>query len=719
MSDEPQDKAVDVDGNPTAKTWLAEIGQAQKTYGPWHTRGDKVIKRYKNEGAAQDSNQKTVGRKMALLWANVETEKPALFNQRPVPNISRRNKDGDRVGKTASMVLERCVDASLGTQLGLDTFESIIKDVVEDLLLPGTGIAVEEYKAETNGAEVTSQASVTRYIHWKDWLTNTCRMWSEVWFFAYCVYLTEDEAKKRFGDKAAKLSYSHKPSEEAKQNVQNSDADKAKIWTIWSKRHNKVFMVAEGYGDELLDSMEPPVKFSGFWPFPRPVQATVAKDTIIPSPDFVFYQDQADIIDELTSRIAKLSESLRLRGLYPADMDSLKQLMTSANDTEMLPIENWAMLAERGGADGLVVWFPLKDVAQALMHCIEALDKQLQMLYEITGKSDLMRGSTDPNETKGAQDLKSQYGSLRQRDRQRDIQRFARDMIQLKAEIIAEHFNQQTLAQMSGLNLLTEEQKKQVQQAMQIWQQYEQAAQQAQQAQQQAPQPGAPPPMPMQPPQPPTIPQPTPEMVKALQEPSWDQVIKLLRNDKLRGFTIDVETDSTIEPDQQAEQQKAVAFIGAVSQFLEMAGPVLQAAPTAAPMLGELLMFGVRRFKISEPVETAIEQFTQSVAQTAGQPKPDPKMQAEQVKTQAVQIKAQAEGAKSQAQIQTSQIKAQAEQTKAQLGVAEAVATHHAGMQQLQQEQITSAQEHQQELQRLALEKEMAAEAAQQQGGQE
>ncbi|MCK0399321.1 hypothetical protein MVT46_24440, partial [Salmonella sp. L-S2906] len=74
-------------------------------------------------------------------------------------------------------------------------------------------------------------------------------------------------------------------------------------------------------------------------------------------------------------------------------------------------------------------------------------------VYEITGLSDIMRGSTNPNETLGAQTLKSQYGSVRVRDRQEELVRIARDTVRIAAEIMAENFQKRTFLEMSQLDI--------------------------------------------------------------------------------------------------------------------------------------------------------------------------------------------------------------------------------------------------------------------------
>src|SRR5690606_29912885 len=75
--------------------------------------------------------------------------------------------------------------------------------------------------------------------------------------------------------------------------------------------------------------------------------------------------------------------------------------------------------------------------------------------YELSGISDIMRGATEAEETLGAQQLKSQYGSVRIRMKVDELQRVARDVARLTAEIIAEKFDQATLLQMAQMTIPT------------------------------------------------------------------------------------------------------------------------------------------------------------------------------------------------------------------------------------------------------------------------
>jgi len=61
-----------------------------------------------------------------------------------------------------------------------------------------------------------------------------------------------------------------------------------------------------------------------------------------------------------------------------------------------------------------------------------------------------MRGATEASETLGAQQLKAQYGGLRISTRQERFQMFVRDILRIKAELIVEHFDADTLRLMTG-----------------------------------------------------------------------------------------------------------------------------------------------------------------------------------------------------------------------------------------------------------------------------
>ena len=139
------------------------------------------------------------------------------------------------------------------------------------------------------------------------------------------------------------------------------------------------------------------------------------------------------------------------------------------------------------------------------------------------------------------------------------------------------------------------------------------------------------------------------------------KAISLLRNDIKRGYRIDVETDSMVAGDVEAERQDAVEFLQAVTQFMTGMGPIVMQAPDFAPVAGKFLQFGVRKFRTGRDLEAAIDEYVDSLSKKAGAMaeaaanRPDPQMMLAQAKMQAEGMKAQAEMARAQLDMRAQQ----------------------------------------------------------------
>jgi len=110
------------------------------------------------------------------------------------------------------------------------------------------------------------------------------------------------------------------------------------------------------------------------------------------------------------------------------------------------------------------------------------------------------------------------------------------------------------------------------------------------------------------------------------------EAIVLLRQDKLRGFRIDIETDSTVQGDAAQEKEQRIEFLKGVTEFVEKAAMVTAAVPEFAPLAAKMLGFAVRGFRVGRDLESAIEDFCDKAeidakAKAANpQQKPDPEM---------------------------------------------------------------------------------------------
>lgn len=139
-------------------------------------------------------------------------------------------------------------------------------------------------------------------------------------------------------------------------------------------------------------------------------------------------------------------------------------------------------------------------------------------------------------------------------------------------------------------------------------------------------------------------------------QPTQEDVFGLLKNNLLRRFKIDIETDSTIAGDESQEKQDRTDFIEAITKFFETWGPMVMQMPPLAPLAGKILLFGTRAFRVGRELEEEIEETAEQLSQPRPQgQQQDPKVQAEQIKLAGAQQKTQAEVQKAQIDAQTGQ----------------------------------------------------------------
>jgi hypothetical protein len=222
-----------------------------------------------------------------------------------------------------------------------------------------------------------------------------------------------------------------------------------------------------------------------------------------------------------------------------------------------------------------------------------------------------------------------------------------------------------------------------------------QQMQQAMQAQQQPPQMGQPG-QPSQAPMPPQAPQKPPQLPKQVQEtlesPTQEDLISLMKDDGLRSYRIDIETDSTIAADEQAEKQSRQEFVTVLGGMLQQALPVAQQVPELVPVIGEALLFLTRAYRTGRQLEDTIENAVAAIEDKAKlavdtPPTASPNPAMEKVKADAalgaqkLQLQAQETKAKLQLSQQETAAKlhldAQALNSGVQIDQAKIIADHH------------------------------------------
>jgi hypothetical protein len=478
------------------------------------------------------------------------------------------------------------------------------KNDVLDSLLPGRGVSRLKYvpsitqtPRETPAEEATEEVdespdtlsdeeleyeqAVVEHVDWRDYRQGYGRTWEEVPWTAYRHKLTRTDCEMKFDENDFRGIKFAQPTNDDPNKPGHEVQETSKIaefWEVWDKEGQRVFFVQEDL-DHLLfpkDNKDgaPPIDFNGFFPSPEPLRMVEDTSTQIPIPPYQLYEEQAKQLDKLTGRIDHIVAKMKLRGVYDAKLTELSSLMDSA-ETELVPVQN-AQAWLQSGLDKAISWMPVDQAVAILNSLYEARARQKAIIDELTGISDIVRGDTDPNETMGAQQLKSNYASIRLQRMQKEVQRYVRDLIRLASDVMCEKFGAETFAQMTALNFPTAEQKQQMQ--MQFQQQQLMQQQQAMQ-----------PPMPGQPPAPPAPPAPPMQPPPALQVPSWDEIIQMMRSNAMRQFRIDVETDSTIAGTLDSDMKGLAEVMGAITQTIGGLSPLVQAGALPADAAKELV----------------------------------------------------------------------------------------------------------------------------------
>ena len=591
------------------QTYLDMFSQYDKEFAKWEGRVEKILKRYRD-----DRTTTTAQSHYNILWANVQTLKAATFSRMPKPDVSRRHKDSDPVARVASMLLERALDFEISNT---EDFFHALNSCVYDRFLGGRGtswiryepiietddtfISEDELDSDSVSEYLDIEQTPVDYVHWRDFGHNSARTWDEVSCVWRKVYMTRQMLKERFpedkfDDLWKRIPLDASP-DEPRTKMTEGVTKRGLIYEVWDKESKCVYWISKSMG-KILDKREDPLGLEEFFPCPEPIFSTLTNESLVPVPDFTLYQDQANELDTLSDRIKGLVDAMKVRGFYDAANSDLGRLFTEGDNNTLIPVKNYAAFAEKGGIGGAVEFVDLTPIANALNMAYQAMGQVKQQIYDITGISDIVRGASNANETATAQQIKGQYATLRLKTYQDEVARFASQILKIKAQIICQHFQPETIMKIGGAELLS-----------------------------------------------------------PVDQQLVPQAIELLKDSPMRTFRIEIATDSMLYADEAQEKADRVEFLQATSSFIEKAIQGAQAVPELTPLLMDLLKFGVQGFRVGRTLEGEFDTFADAekekqmqVAANPQPPAPDPEV-----------IKAQAEQQKMQMEAQIKQMEMQAE----------------------------------------------------------
>lgn len=598
--------------------WQEQLSNSIDESKNYLEEAERIIKIYKGESyrsTIQTGETMTVRPVYNILYSNIETLKPLIFSRLPNPRVRKRNLEKNNINKLISIVLERNIKRVLEES----DAQSIIEQARDDFLVTKRGVVkvvfeqeilTREESVETlddqgnlvarleQFEELGEKKIFLEHVSWRDVVMPCVGKWEDVDWVAFRHYLTKDECKKRFGRKANLISFGN----EVAPNTLKSEADeglfkKAEIWEIWDKETKKVYFFCEGYKG-ILKTVDDSYNLLKFFNIPRPLGVDSGFDKVnCPIPDYKYYEEQAKELDKISQRIIAILPYFSMGGAYS------DTLTTDDAETFLQSIEKYVPVSMPPDADirKLIMERDLAKLAGVLQALYQERQQTIRAIQEITGISDIVRGQTVAQETATAQELKGNFAVSRLQPLQQEVEFFCRDLVRIIAELLAENFDIIELVKAAGLKIFDMDDlvKKFTEELTQQGVPTEEFGQ-ALQAKL----------------------KPYANEIKAGQATSINNMIeaaKIMKSDKLRGWAIEVETDSTIRVDQNAEKQVALDFASALATVSQQFLPLLQAGVISRDAFKSLLSYIMRRFEGSEEVEELLDDQDQQETNPADQ----------------------------------------------------------------------------------------------------
>ena len=435
--------------------WLERIRLAEKREDKWAKHAEEAEKMFLAGGDDGD------GPDFNILHSNVETIVPSIYNSTGKPDIRPRHNAADKLGKMVADVFERAILAMVDD----NKMDVEIEQAAQDIFVAGRGIVRVKFDADVTEQPavdqmtgqpamdeagqpamqqvVTNERVEYEVVSWRDFRMGPATRWKEVpWVaFRHCI---SQEVLEKIEDPALK-ELQDDPGGAVK------DDQDVHIWEIWCKDSGKVYFIT-GESNKVLSVKPDPLHLSGFFPCAAPVQPITATGKMTPICPFQIYRTLADELDMITRRIRGLTDVLKAKGAMAGSTEALDEL-ANADDGEIVALADMENIMAQGGLEKAIMWWPIDRIVQVIRELNAQREETKRAIYEITGISDIIRGQGAASETATAQQIKTQWGSLRIKKMQRMVERMVRELFVLTVEICSQHFSPQTLQKLSGVQI--------------------------------------------------------------------------------------------------------------------------------------------------------------------------------------------------------------------------------------------------------------------------
>lgn len=710
--------------------WKIELDAARKEMANFRKDAREAVAHFSVERSATETEYNindNVLRRLNVFSSDTQVKRDELFGNVPKVDVSRRYGDSrDQAARLAGVLMQRVLNSDI--EHDERNYCTTMERALFDVLTPGLGFAMARYVPPDEERGLPEDVE-TYYVHWSDALWSPCRVWEERRWVAVGGEMSRQDLLDNFALSLGEVLLSQDrepPAEEQDEMVsegpegeaaeagsssemeewhqealargreaiksipldaqrglgraagkaENESQDKAKqnwpwdrayVWEIWDLERRQVTRLVEGF-DLVLECVEDPLELKSFFPFPEPMMANLTNDKCVPMSDWKLAKGLYEEADTLTARISSLTRACRIAGGYDKTCMEIGRIFDEAEENRLVPVDNWAMFAEKGGLKGKIDLVPLDQITNTLQVLTQQRLNTLDLLRQITGMADIMRGQQQENGTPGEAEIKYKAASVRMRAWQKRFARFASDLQAIKMEIISKKFSDDTILKRANAEYLED-------MAPPAAQPLPKPPQQPQQGPPQPGQPPAPPPDPVQQQMAARqqamqarVQQAQAQMAAQAAEAQKQQLLQAavaLIRDKFHEYRIQVKPESIAAEDFATMRAERTEFVQQMSGLVDKLSGYAQSMPIIIPGMLQVAKWAAQGLKGGKEIEGVFDEMIDAVGKQiqsqAANPQQNPQDAQAKARLVEVQAKAAADSARIDKETQADLVRSRAE----------------------------------------------------------
>ena len=549
-------------------TWLTRIKTRERVFEQgWWKDAEKARKTY-------DGEEETP---FNVLYANTELLLPALYSNSPRPDVQVRQKRGmNEVPGVVEGLLTSIVDCNTP---GIESFDEAVEASCLSALVPGASV-VRIRKAKSKLMPIRLES-----VPWNGLIWGAAKKWSQVPWIAFRHPMSKEAIQKTFDLSEEQKTELSAPSQEDLDREKDESKNSSWVYELWIKEGRQIVFLVEGLEDPVLREDSDELKLAGFYPTPGLLTLVKKVGDLNPTPLFAYYKNQAEELNRVTVRLNKILQAIKVRGAYNALIGTDLANILSDSDSENKLISSTNPMDLQAGFEKQIWLLPIEKLITVATALYDARERIKKVIYEITGLSDIVRGSTAASESATAQNLKDKWGSLRLRRLQKLVRDYVRDLFRLSVDAATSVLSEEEWKALSGAEYPLSKDKEMAQTGLQHLQMMAQ--------------------MTGQPPDPALLQQ----YQSVLSLPSMGEIISGLKDDAARAYLIDVETDSTLDSAAQTDKQEATEFIMGLSQLVGALAPLAAMGEQGVAVARDILLATASKFRFGRELKSTLEKI--------------------------------------------------------------------------------------------------------------